>query len=60
MERFIKEYANYTKSCIIHNDLMKQDIKQKALEKIKKSIRAREKGLITVDETMKLIMNCFE
>ena len=60
MERFIKEYANYIKSSIIHNDLMKQDIKQKALERIEKSIKAREKGLITVDETMKCIMDCFE
>lgn len=60
MERFIKEYANYTKSCIIHNDLMKQDIKQKALERIEKSIKARENGLITINETMECIMNCFE
>jgi len=38
MERFIKEYANYQKSIVIHDYLMSQDARKKALEKIVKHL----------------------
>ena len=60
MERFIKEYANHQKSIIIHNDLIKQDIKVRALEKIDKALRLREREVITADEAIRTILEPFE
>lgn len=59
MERFIKEYANYQKKYMSNNELMLDKIKDKAIKKIDRALQARERGLITVNETMKLIMECF-
>lgn len=58
VERFIKEYANYKKNFICSCELMKTEYKEKALSKIDNVIKAKEKGLITVDETIKLILEC--
>ena len=58
--RFMKEYAIYTKQSISNCELMKPEIKEKAITKIDNVLRATEKGLITIDEGMKSIMNCFE
>ena len=58
--RFMKEYANYTKQSIFNCELMKPEIKEKAITKIDNALRVTEKGLITIDEGMKSIMNCFE
>ena len=58
--RFIKEYANYTKKSIFNSELMMDEIKQKTIVKIDKALQLTEKGLITIDEGMKLIVNCFE
>lgn len=58
MERFIKEYANYQKKQIENNILMQEEKKMEALKSIEKAVNAREKGLITVDETMHIIANC--
>lgn len=60
MERFIKEYTRYKKLQILHCELMEKEKKTDALKNIDKALKAREKGLITVDETIKCIMNCFE
>lgn len=60
MERFIKEYANYQKSIVIHDCLMSQDARKKALEKIDKALKLKEKELITTDETMRMILEPFE
>lgn len=58
--RFMKEYANYTKQSISNSELMKKGNKEKAIVKIDKALQLTEKGLITIDEGMKSIMNCFE
>ena len=58
--RFMKEYANYTKQSISNSELMKKGNKEKAIVKIEKALQLTEKGLITIDEGMKSIMNCFE
>ena len=58
--RFMKEYASYTKQSILNCELMKPEIKEKAITKIDDALRVTEKGLITIDEGMKSIMNCFE
>jgi hypothetical protein len=60
LERFIKEYANSKKKSFIENDLMKEDIKQKALIKIDTILKERERGRITIDETLLSIINVFE
>ena len=60
VERFIKEYANSKKKSFIENDLMKEDIKQKALIKIDTILKERERGRITIDETLLSIINVFE
>lgn len=59
MERFIKEYANYQKKQIESNPLMKEEVKTEALKRIKHTLKVKEKGLITVDETIQSILNCF-
>ena len=58
--RFMKEYASYTKKSIFNSELMMDEIKQKAIAKIDKALQLMENGLITIDEGMKLIVNCFE
>lgn len=57
IERFIKEYANYQKKSISNNELMKPDVKQKALNRISNTLKAKERGIITVDETILSIAN---
>jgi hypothetical protein len=57
VERFIKEYANYQKETIKGYDLMKEEIKEKALNRIDTILKAKERGMITVDETIKSIAN---
>ena len=58
--RFIKEYASYTKKSIFNSELMNDEIKQKAIKKIDRALHLTENGLITIDEGMRLILNCFE
>ena len=58
--RFMKEYASYTKKSIFNSDLMMDEIKQKAIVKIDKALQLMERGLTTIDEGLKLIVNCFE
>lgn len=60
VERFITEYANSRKRNIIANDLMRENFKADAITKIDGAVRARERGLITVDETIQLILECFK
>ena len=60
VERFITEYANSRKRNIIANDLMRENFKADAIAKIDGAVRARERGLITVDETIRLILECFK
>ena len=57
VERFIKEYANYKKKSIDSNELMKEEYKQKALTRIDNTLKAKERGMITVDEAMLSMIN---
>ena len=58
--RFMKEYANFQKQSICNGELIKQEIKDKATENVDKALRTYERGLITINEAMKLIMNCLK
>ena len=58
--RFMKEYASYAKQSISNSKLMEKEIREKAIAKIDKVLQLTEEGFITIDEGMKLIMNCFE
>ncbi len=60
VERFIREYANSQKKSISNYALMKEECKEKAYMKINNALSARERGLITVDEAIRCILNCFE
>jgi len=57
IERFIKEYANYKKKLINSNELIKEEYKQKALARIDNTLKAKERGMITVDEAMLSMIN---
>lgn len=59
MERFIKEYANYQKSTLASFELMKPEFKKMVEDVIDGGLKARERNLITVDETMKMIADPF-
>jgi len=59
-ERFIKEYAKYKIEGLKHNTLMQTELRDKAIARINKVIAYREKGLITSDEAIKAILNCFD
>ena len=56
MERFIKEYAAHEIRNYKENTLMQQEFKDEKIAKITKALKVRENGLITVDETMKIIL----
>lgn len=55
MRRFITEYANYQKACFTCNDMIEKEVKEEAVETINGALKAREKGMISVDETMRII-----
>lgn len=59
-ERYIKEYANDCIREIKENDLMKSNVKNKTIEKINKAVKLRDRGLITADEAIKIILERFE
>lgn len=59
-ERYIKEYANNCKREIEENNLMGSNIKNKAVAKINKAVKLRDRGLITADEAIKIILERFE
>lgn len=60
MERFLKEYANYQKSTFVDNRLMISEIKERAVATIDRALKAHDRGLITVDETIRMILNPFD
>jgi hypothetical protein len=57
MERFIKEYASHKIKDITNNELMKKELKNDTIDKINKVLKLRVRGLITIDETIKVILN---
>lgn len=60
VERYIKEYANACIREIEENDLMKSNVKNKAIEKIDKAVKLRDRGVIAADEAIKTILERFE
>lgn len=60
MERFIKEYANHKKKAIIENTMMQEEKKKEALKHIEKTLDLRNRGLITIDEAIRNILDCFD
>ena len=58
--RFMKEYASYTKRSILNSGLMEKEVKDKAVAEVDKALQLTERGFITIDEGMRLIMNCLE
>ena len=59
MKRFIKEYANYKIDEILKNELITEEEKRKAINKIGRIQFYASKQIITVDEAIKSILNCF-
>ena len=57
--RFMKEYAKYQIDTMAENNLMGDVPKVKATNKICKAQKAYENGMITVNEAMNMICNCF-
>lgn len=60
IEKFIKDYAELKKSDILKNAFITEEIQIKAVTKINKALRLRNRELITRDETITMILNCFE
>lgn len=58
--RFMKEYASYQTRTMNTNDLMAESEKAKARQRITKAQSLYYRGLITVDEAMKIIYECFK
>lgn len=56
MERYIKEYANAKIKRIKSNILMQKPLKETAINQINNALKIRERGLITIDETIKVIL----
>ena len=56
VERYIKEYANACKKEIASNTEMKDSVKDHAIEVINKAVKMRDRGLITADEAIKMIL----
>lgn len=58
--RFLKEYANFQKNSFLHNELIKEEFKKLATERIDKAAFATERGTITVNEAIRIINNPFD
>ena len=60
LEKFIKDYAEVKKSEIKINTEIRNEIKEIAIKNIDKAVSFREKGIITRDEAISIIVNCFK
>lgn len=58
VETSIRQYANAKKKFLLNNDIMKEEYKQRCIKNMENAIRLRERGLITVDECIKMIYDC--
>lgn len=59
MPRFVKEYANYKIDWIKNNEYMNPGIKTEILKRIGNTVEMLKKGMITIDECMRLLsMDC--
>lgn len=55
--RYMKEYANAQRKSYKNNELMQKKYKDAAVEIIERILKNVERGLITIDEGMKLLCN---
>lgn len=53
--RYVKEYANDSKKCIAKSELMQERFKKEKIAQIEKAVLLLERGMITINEAMKLI-----
>ena len=60
VEKFIKDYAKARIKEIMFDTYLLKEVKDDAIRKIDKALLLRERGLITRDETISIILNCFE
>ena len=60
VEKFIKDYAKVKKNDILVDGFILEEIREKAIKKIDKTLKLRERGIITRDEAISMILNCFE
>ncbi len=60
VERYIKEYADACKREIKHNTNMQDNVKNHAIEVINNAIKMRDRGLITADEAVKMILERYK
>lgn len=58
--RFIKEFASWKKKDINKFDMMQDKYKKEGCENIDKAIKSYERGMITEEETIELIIRCLE
>lgn len=55
--RYMKEYANAQRKCYANNELMQKKYKDAAVETIERILKNVDRGLITINEGMKLLCN---
>ncbi len=55
MEHFVEEYAEYLLKEIDSNDLMRSEIKQLKIDRIKKTLTRCDRRCITINEAMKIL-----
>lgn len=53
--RYMKEYANAQRKSYANNELMQKRYKDAALEIIERILKNTERGLITINEGMKVL-----
>lgn len=55
--RYMKEYANAQRKSYVDNELMQKKYKDTAVEIIERVLKNTERGLITINEGMKVLCN---
>ena len=56
IERFVKEYAAHVLREMRENEFIPAEMRERAEMDVKRAVHARERGIITVDETLRVIM----
>lgn len=57
VKRFIKEYARYKIETIEENELMQTCYKDEKINTIEKILQMLERGLLSIDESMRMIVD---
>ena len=57
MKRFVQEYASYKIKCWRENDLMNPVLRDKCGEIVAKYLQAYDAGLISTEETMRVLVD---